>query len=312
MTQQRIIKANDFKAENIIFSEPQLDKNEKPVIYINYKYPNGDIAAPKILSPKMNLPFGVSAMIGDKPSKIGASPITTDSLQFSFMEKGSPFQKELEKFDERLLDLAANNAKFLGLPNLNGNLEATKELISEAFTGCVKFSKDKKTKEINEAYPPTFKGKLYKDKETNSTYNSVTFYNGTSKTPSIVTVDTISEFIPKRSQGVAVMSCNKMWAISKGCGVAWIPSSVKIYPNMDTDEYPFEDESDINEPSVDVQTITKNIEKINVSEDEDSEDEIIQDENDELDEPVTSIVSEKIEPITVVAPKTTSRRKKAI
>jgi hypothetical protein len=242
---QNIINTKDFKADNIIFSEPSKDKKGSTVVYMRYKYPDGTEDFTRLRTGKMGVPFGVSSMDGQKPSKEGVTLDTQDSIQFTLTAQDINFKTEMEKFDNKAIQFGIDNAASLGLCDEDEDPAVVKSMIKKAYINSLKFSIDPLTKKRNDKYPPSFKGKLYKDQDGSGNYKDCKFYDSKTKESMDINISNIQEVIPKMSEAASILVCTKMWFISGKFGCAWVPKQIKVYKSASQiPDYAFEDDDD--------------------------------------------------------------------
>ena len=96
----KIIKAKDFKPQNVKFSEPRANKYGGKVVYVNYDFEDGGDPRPlRIQLDKMKAPFGVSGWDSNRGDNKTSDPTETsnDTLELSF---NGPSASIIEKFQQ--------------------------------------------------------------------------------------------------------------------------------------------------------------------------------------------------------------------
>jgi hypothetical protein len=109
-----IIKAKDFKPENISFSAPKPNKHGGKIVYINYNYDNDSGPRPlRIQFEKSKVPFGISGWSQSASDKKSGEPTLTsnDTLEISFNDKNTELIEKLQEVEELAIKLAADNSK---------------------------------------------------------------------------------------------------------------------------------------------------------------------------------------------------------
>lgn len=310
----QIVRAKDFRAENVIFDQPFTDKKNEGsiVVYFKYQYTDSIIDNLRIQTPKMNIPFGISAMNGNKPSKNSSGVTlvtrdTADSIAFAFNKDPSSnelsFRNELKKLDDIVIALGIKHSEEFNLSSSDDEPALIKSLVKKAYTPILKYSVDKETKKISTLYPPSIKGKLYKNnKENKDDYNSCTFYSSDNSKKLQVDIYNIVDNIPNRSEAISIISCKKIWVISQKFGLTWIPEQIKIYKNSES----LKDDAFLNESDSDSEEVTQKFNNVNFEEinetDEINEtcetDEINEEPNEELaeEDDLDNIITQEVKP----------------
>jgi len=131
----RIIKAKDFKPENVVFSTPRANKHNGKVVYVNYDFKDGNAPGPlRIQLGKMKAPFGVSGWDTARADKKNSDPTenSNDTLELSFKENQDTI-KELKFDNERLTrDKAALVSGNLAWQDENIRLKAQLSVMQSA------------------------------------------------------------------------------------------------------------------------------------------------------------------------------------
>lgn len=274
-----LIKAADFKPENIILSDIKITKTGAKKIYINYNYEDGDRPKSlKIQLPRMKTPFGISGWSQASEDSLPKES-TNDSLQFSFGEHSDLVEK-FNKVQDMVIDHVILNSK-----KCFGNKKMIPEVIKANFKPSVKYSLI--DGEINPEYPPSFRTKLYKD----SSFNySIKAYDE-DKNPISLNIYNHTDHLPKGSECIVLLECNGVFIVNDTYGIIWLPSQIKIYKSQfSLKDYAFlEDDQDGKE-------ITDQFDKMSVGKvsdhDHDSDVPVVKDDSDSDNDPLEKTVLE--------------------
>jgi hypothetical protein len=232
-----ILLPKDFEAGKITMSDPKGPDNKAKTVYMNYES-NKLI----IQTPEMPAPFGLSKW----DNKDGKAP--KYSLDISFKEHDSrpavnKFLEVVKSLDELVVTTAIKNKAtwFKGK-------KYSDETVQNLYTPTLKYAKDKNTKEITDAYPPTFKAALpFDDKENRIT----TKVYDNKKTP----INLMEDYNTKGARVALIVQCGGVWISATGFGVSWRalqarispPTTIKDYAFAPTEEDDLVEESDVEE-----------------------------------------------------------------
>ena len=170
-------------------------------------------------TPECYLPFGIGK------SNMDDDPVSKYSMDLSFRDMSSRpslerFFKNMKSLDELIVTEAFKNAKeWFRKPH------ATKEVIEALYNPIIKYSKDKDTGDISDAYPPTFKMKLPR----NSDKFTCDFYDYDENKmdgEELLTMNT------KGARAVTLVRCNGIWFAGGKFGCSWKAVQVQIAPKV--------------------------------------------------------------------------------
>ena len=217
----KIVKAQDFKPENVKFSEPKENKHGGKVAYINYDYEDGK--PPKTLRiqmPRMKAPFGISGWDTTKKDRKDNSPtkISNDTLELSFNDSDIDIIEKFEKLDELAIDTGVLNSKEFFKKKFD------RDALKLFYKSSVKHNEDDEGERDNK-YPPRFKTKLIKNQD--SAY-TVEVYNS-AKERMMMNIENCGKMIPKGSECVCIVECTGIWIIGEKFGLSWRPIQMKVY-----------------------------------------------------------------------------------
>jgi hypothetical protein len=217
----KIVKAQDFKPENVKFSEPKENKHGGKVAYINYDYEDGK--PPKTLRiqmPRMKAPFGVSGWDTTKKDRKDNSPtkISNDTLELSFNDADLDIIEKFEKLDKLAIEAGVVNSKDFFKKKFD------REALKLFYKSSVKYNEDNEGERDNK-YPPRFKTKLMKNQD--SAY-TVEVYNS-AKERIMMNIENCGKMLPKGSECVCIIECTGIWIIGEKFGLSWRPIQMKVY-----------------------------------------------------------------------------------
>jgi len=214
------VQAISLNADNFQYSQPYPNKSGTITsIYMNYNN-----SRPKIQSPMMYAPFGISVMVDEKnPNR---DPGFSIDCQLAGKEGGHPklvqFTDWLETVDVRVLaDCKKNCKKWLGRAKISDRMAKDK------FGGLVKPYKDPNTKQISDKYPPRTKFKFQR-KDGNFT---TTMFDHR-RQPIDLNSMTLEELkgYGKGHRFRVIFELGGIWSGSKGFGLTLRAKQLMIYP----------------------------------------------------------------------------------
>jgi hypothetical protein len=272
---ESIILPSKMDVSAVSFSAPRTLDNGGRSIYMSLN------KSPIVLqTPEMVAPYGVSNWNDD-----GKGP-DRYSLDLSF--KGKEARENLNTFFEKMVALDKKLVQ-QGFENSMTWLKkkySSVDVVEALYTPMVKYAKDKNTGEITDKYPPTFKLKL---PYMNGSFQCEVYDN---KRNSLNLKELIDNGSFKGAKVTAIVQCIGIWVAGGKYGCSWKvlqmkvspPSSIKGYAFKEVEDDKVED-SDIESDDEVTNTLTDNVSKLNVDEEED--DEIIESSDDELEVPVS-------------------------
>jgi hypothetical protein len=215
----KIVKAKDFKPENVRFSTPKANKHGGKVVYVNYDYEDG--SSPKTLRiqmPRMKAPFGVSGWDGKDKKDNSPSETSNDTLELSFNDEDKDLIEKFERLDDLAIEAGALNSKEFFKKKFD------KEALKLFYKQTIKHNEDEEGERDNK-YPPRLKTKLSKDKDYRYTAQIFT----PEKERVLMDIHNYAEVIPKGSECVTIIECSGIWIINEKFGLSWRPAQTKVY-----------------------------------------------------------------------------------
>jgi len=259
----KVVKAENFKLENVRFSDIKTNSKGGKKIYVNYDYEDGKPAkALRIQMPKMKVPFGISGWVQGRDGKGDNSPTESSNDTLEYSVNNAIVLKKLEDLDNMVLKYGETNWKDI--------FKKKPKDTSEFYRSFLKFN-EVDGKRDDSKYVPRLKSKLYKDE--NFKYN-ISVYNSGSRKANTIDIYNSSEVIPKNSEVIAILSCPGIWIVNGTFGLNFIPSQLIVYKSdLNLPEFAFLEDPNIKE---------QNDEEEN--EDEEEESDSIDETTDLLDE----------------------------
>lgn len=278
---ESIILPSNFDVSSVTYSAPRTLDNGGRAIYMSLN------RSPIVLqTPEMIAPYGVSNWNDD-----GKGP-DKYSLDLSFKGKESrpnlnTFFEKMVALDKKLVQDGVDNSMTWLKKKYN-----SVDVVEALYTPMVKYAKDKTTGEITDKYPPTFKLKI---PFVNSAFQCEVYDN---KRKSVDLKQLIDTGAFKGAKVTAIVQCLGIWVAGGKYGCSWKVLQMRVCPPQTIKGYAFKeleddkvDDSDIedDEDSVNGNEIlnhaTENINNLKVDDDE-SEEELIESSEDELETPV--------------------------
>jgi hypothetical protein len=276
---ESIILPANFDVSSVSYSAPRTLDNGGRSIYLSLN------RSPIVLqTPEMVAPYGISNFNDD-----GKGP-DRYSLDLSFKGKDErenikTFFEKMSALDKKLINDGVENSMTWLKKKYN-----SVDVVEALYSTMVKYAKDKTTGEITDKYPPTFKLKL-------------PMYNGAFACEAYDTkrnVLDIHELIRSNSlkgaKVTAIVQCVGIWVVGTKFGCSWkvlqmrvaMPQAIKGYAFKELEEDKVDDSDIEDDDSVvndePVNTATAQINNLTVA--DDSDDELIESSEDELDAPV--------------------------
>jgi len=240
--QTKVIKLEQFDANNVKFSFPRANKYGGKIVYINYDYQDGNEPKPlRIQLPKMKAPFGISGWDKDRSDKSDTSPTeqSNDTLELSVSNNN--VVEKLELLDKIIIEQAVKNSKDYFKKKYDS------VYIKNIFKSALKFNENEDGERDNK-YPPRLKTKIYKDGEHN--YKMQIF--DSKKQPLKMNVYNHLEIIPKGSECLPLLECAGIWIINDKFGVSWKPAQMIVYKSDNQlKEFAFLEDEDIDNENTD-------------------------------------------------------------
>lgn len=276
---ESIILPSNFDVSSVSYSAPRTLDNGGRAIYMSLN------RSPIVLqTPEMIAPYGVSNWNDD-----GKGP-DKYSLDLSFKGKeGRPnlntFFEKMVALDKKLVQDGVDNSMTWLKKKYN-----SVDVVEALYTPMVKYAKDKTTGEITDKYPPTFKLKI---PFVNSAFQCEVYDN---KRKSVDLKQLIDTGAFKGAKVTAIIQCLGIWVAGGKYGCSWKVLQMRVCPPQTIKGYAFKeleddkvDDSDIeDDDSVNGNEIlnhaTEEINNLNV--DDESEEELIESSDDELEAPV--------------------------
>ncbi len=276
---ESIILPSNFDVSSVTYSAPRTLDNGGRAIYMGLN------RSPIVLqTPEMIAPYGVSNWNDD-----GKGP-DKYSLDLSF--KGKDDRPNLNTFFEKMVALD----KKLVQDGVDNSMTWLKkkynsvDVVEALYTPMVKYAKDKTTGEITDKYPPVFKLKI---PFVNNAFQCEVYDNKRKPVDLKQLIDT-GAF--KGAKVTAIIQCLGIWVAGGKYGCSWKILQMRVSPPQTIKGYAFKeieddkvDDSDIeDDDSVNGNEIlnhaTEELNSLNV--DDESEEELIESSEDELEAPV--------------------------
>lgn len=268
-----IILPTDLDVSSVSFSAPRTLDNGGRAIYMSLN------RSPIVLqTPEMIAPYGVSNWNDD-----GKGP-DKYSLDLSF--KGKDDRDNLRTFFDKMSELDKKLVRD-GMENsmtwLKKKYNST-DVVEALYTPMIKYAKDKATGETTDKYPPTFKLKI---PFVNGQFQCEVYDN---KRNSIDIKQLIDNGSMKGAKVTAIIQCLGLWVAGGKFGCTWKVLQMRVAPPQTIKGYAFKDveddnaeESDIEDDDTDSTKAAAKISTLKVDDNEDSEDDIIESSDDELE-----------------------------
>ena len=277
---ESIILPSNFEVSSVTYSAPRTLDNGGRSIYMSLN------RTPIVMqTPEMVAPYGISKWSdesGKGPDKY--------SLDLSF--KGKEGRENLNTFFEKMVALD----KKLVQDGVDNSMTWLKkkynnvDVVEALYTPLVKYAKDKSTGEITDKYPPTFKLKI---PFVNDTFQCEVYDN---KRKSVNLKELIDTGAFKGAKVTAIIQCLGIWVAGGKYGCSWKVLQMRVTPPQTIKGYAFKeleddkvDDSDIeDDESVDGNEIINHAtEEINnLAVQDESEEDLIESSEDELEAPV--------------------------
>lgn len=274
---ESIILPSSFEVANVSYSAPRTLDNGGRAIYMGLN------RSPIVLqTPEMIAPYGVSNWNDD-----GKGP-DKYSLDLSF--KGKEGRQNLQTFFDKMVALD----KKLVQDGVDNSMTWLKkkytsiDVVEALYTPMVKYSKDKTTGEITDKYPPVFKLKI---PFVNNTFQCEVFDNKRNQADLKQLIDA-GAF--KGAKVTAIIQCLGIWVAGGKYGCSWKVLQMRITPPQTIKGYAFKeleddkvDDSDIEDDEDDSVVVNQVAEEVNgLTVQDESEEELIESSEDELEAPV--------------------------
>jgi len=210
-----ILYTKDFDITNVQFDDKirNLDTGAK-MKYVSYK------RNPLVIqTPECYLPYGINR---DTMDDENSNKFTMD-ISFRDMETRPGLKRFfdiLKSFDDLIVQTAFENQK-----EWLRKTYPNKEVVEALYVPIIRYSKDRESGEITNAYPPTFKMKL---PYTNDKFACDFFdYN---KSP--MDASTIIDTNTKGARVITLVKCNGIWFAGGKFGCSWKAIQCKIAPKI--------------------------------------------------------------------------------
>jgi Family of unknown function (DUF5871) len=278
---ESIILPSAFEVSSVSYSAPRTLDNGGRAIYMGLN------RSPIVLqTPEMIAPYGVSNWNDD-----GKGP-DKYSLDLSF--KGKEGRQNLQTFFDKMVALDKKLVQD-GVDNSMTWLKkkyTSVDVVEALYTPMVKYAKDKTTGEITDKYPPVFKLKI---PFVNNTFQCEVFDSKRNQADLKQLIDT-GAF--KGAKVTAIIQCLGIWVAGGKYGCSWKVLQMRVTPPQTIKGYAFKeleddkvDDSDIEDEEDDSvngnEIITHATEDINnLTVKDESEEELIESSEDELEAPV--------------------------
>jgi len=210
-----IVYTSNFNIEKVAFDNKikSLDTGSKMKLMSYSKHPL------IIQTPECYLPFGIGK------SNMDDDPVSKYSMDISFRDMESRpalkrFFNILKSMDDLIVAEAFKNQK-----EWLRKTYPTKEVVEALYSPMIKYSKDKNTGDVNDAYPPTFKMKLPR----NADKFMCDFYD---YQESKIDGEDILQMNTKGARTVTLVKCNGIWFAGGKFGCSWKAVQIQIAPKV--------------------------------------------------------------------------------
>ena len=276
---ESIILPSNFDVSNVTYSAPRTLDNGGRSIYMNLN------RSPIVLqTPEMVVPYNVSNWNDD-----GKGP---DKYTLDLSFKGKEGRENLNTFFEKIVALD----KKLVQDGVDNSMTWLKkkynsvDVVEALYSPLVKYAKDKTTGEITDKYPPTFKLKI---PSSNGSFQCEAYDN---KRKPVNLKELIDSGAFKGAKVTAIIQCQGIWVAGGKYGCSWKVLQMRVSPPQTIKGYAFKELEDDKVEDSDIEDddsvngneiLTHATEEINnLAVNDDSEDELIESSEDELEAPV--------------------------
>jgi len=210
MSKPIVLATNDWIPSSIKYMPPKVnDRGGKSINMISTQS-NRSL---HITTPMM-MTWGIADFIGENGESDGKYSI---SLNFPNEEYRKPatdqFLQKLKDFENQVLDDAVRNSE------LWWGEAMSREVCKHTFFPFIKYTKNKDTKKIDPAKPPSIRAKVpfYTGRWAVEIYDTKNQQIFPCENENLTPID----FVPKLSQVACVLQCGGIWIGGKGWGLTW-------------------------------------------------------------------------------------------
>lgn len=214
----------------------KVSKTDKGTVAIGLSYLDERL---QVEFPPLKLPYGIKGYTSDESPPKFAADFSLGGAEGN--KKIQEVRTFVDAFDERILDLAAENVGKWGFqafkwgtklnlnPKTDEERETVREKLKEFYSPMLRISMDKKTN-LPKDFPPTIKAGIRKKKGVDARSSDIDsfqpeFYNGTERDEEGNMVQftdvSIEDVAPKGTMGVPVKQSTGLWASTVGWGASW-------------------------------------------------------------------------------------------
>jgi hypothetical protein len=221
-----VLSVSDWSTTAIKYMPPKVNDKGGKAINVISKQTNRSLH----ISTPLMMTWGIADFIDEKGESDGKFSI---SLNFPNDEYKTPattaFLDKLKAFENQVLDDAVANSE------LWWGEQMSRELCKHTFFPFLKYSKNKDTKKIDYAKPPSIRAKVpcYNDKWAVELYDT----NSNLIFPSEDPTQTPPDFVPKLSSIACVLQCGGIWIGGKGWGLTWKMVQGVVKPRISDSVY---------------------------------------------------------------------------
>lgn len=207
---QKVVKINNLKLENIQLTKPKTNKFGGKAVYINYNNTTLNLQLPK-----NKIPFGISGYDSSNPKNHIPSKSSNDSVELSLDD--DDVVDKLQSIDKLIIQEAKNNCKeYFGK-------QLTDSVIEAMFKPSIKYNFDSDD-DIDYTYPPRLRLKMYKDSD--DIYVGK-FFDDQKESINVNTSNYL-QTIPKGSEMITILN-PKVWIVGNGFGVTYKPIQAQVF-----------------------------------------------------------------------------------
>ncbi len=251
-----VLLPKNFNVDKIKYSELKIMKSGAKSVYLNYSGSKINIQ-----TPVMNIPYGVNdnqKFIKDDPKRKDEAPKYDITVSFKGLDenpKMKVFHDKMKELEQKIIDDAFANRLAWFKNNYNNN----KDTVSTMFSRIVRHDKDKETGEVANKYPATFKAKIpYNSLDGKFEFDAYDMDNN-----EINFADYVNNL--KGGKAQFIIQLNGIWFSAGMFGCSWKIVSGKFMQTntakptfiAESDDEVIEDEEDEEDIEVDTEAIQK-------------------------------------------------------
>lgn len=215
-----VLNMSEWDTSSIRYMQPKVnDRGAKSIVLISTQTNR----ALHISTPMM-MTWGISDFVDEKGESDGKFSMSLNFPNEDYKtEATTNFLDKLKAFENQILDDAVKHSDtWFGE-------ELSREVVKHNFFPFLKYSKDKLTKKVDPAKPPSIRARIpnYNNKwdiEIYNTQQSLIF-------PSDNDNQTPMDYVQKLSKVACVLQCGGLWFGGKGWGLTWKVKQIVVKPS---------------------------------------------------------------------------------